>query len=121
MKKISLVLLVILPLLSFGQKQANNPVVFCFGKNKVYQSEVERGYLRNKDIATDKPTEADVDDYLVLYQNFKLKVQDAKDRKMDTLPEYIKELAQYRRQLAKKYLNDSAVTEDLVKEGLQPF
>jgi peptidyl-prolyl cis-trans isomerase SurA len=117
MKKISLVLLVILPLLSFGQKQANNPVVFCFGKNKVYQSEVERGYLRNKDIATDKPTEADVDDYLVLYQNFKLKVQDAKDRKMDTLPEYIKELAQYRRQLAKKYLNDSAVTEDLVKEG----
>lgn len=117
MKKLSLALLIIIPLLSVGQKKSTDPTVFCFGKNEVYQSEVERGYLRNKDIANDKPTAADVDDYLVLYQNFKLKVQDAKDRKMDTLPEYIKELAQYRRQLAKKYLNDSAVTEDLVKEG----
>jgi len=116
-KRISLALLIILPLISFGQKKSDDPSIFCYGKNKVYQSEVERGYLRNKDIKNDKPTAADVDDYLTLYQNFKLKVQDAKDHQMDTLPEYIKELAQYRSQLAKKYLNDSAVTEDLVREG----
>lgn len=116
-KKISLLILFILPVIASAQTQKNDPIIFCYGKNKVFQSEVERGYLRNKDLVNDKPTAQDIDDYLVLYQNFKLKVQDAKDRKMDTMPEYIKELAQYRMQLAKKYLNDSAVTEDLVKEG----
>ena len=116
-KKLSLLFLFILPLFSFAQSSKDDPIIFCFGKNKVYQSEVERGYLRNKDLVNDKPTAQDVDEYLTLYQNFKLKVQDAKDRKMDTMPEYIKELAQYRMQLAKKYLNDSAITEELVKEG----
>ncbi len=101
----------------YSQKKTDDPVIFCFGKNKVTQSELERGYLRNKDLAKNKPTDAEIEDYLKLYQNFKLKVQDAKDRKMDTLPEYIKELADYRRQLAKKYLSDSAVTEELVREA----
>lgn len=100
-----------------SQDKKDDPVIFCYGKNKVYQSELERGYLRNKDLSKNKPTVADIEEYLKLYQNFKLKVQDAKDRKMDTLPEYIKELADYRRQLSKKYLSDSAMTEELTREA----
>ena len=119
MKNTIIVLLIaLLPLCSSAQKK-DNPLIFCYGKNKVYQNELERGYLRNKDLVNDKPTSEDVDDYLTLYQNFKLKVQDAYDRQLDTLPSYQKELAQYRAQLAKKYLNDSSVTEELVREGYQ--
>lgn len=115
---LKLLLICCIPLSSVAQDK-NDPVIFCFGKNKVYQNELERGYLRNKDLVNDKPTSADVDDYLTLYQNFKLKVQDAYDRQMDTMPSYQKELAQYRAQLAKKYLNDSSVTEELVREGYE--
>ncbi len=95
----------------------NSPTIFCFGKNKVNQAELERGYLRNKDVAKNKPTVQDIEEYMKLYQNFKLKVQDAKDKKMDTLPEYVRELADYRRQLSRKYLSDSAVTEELIREA----
>ena len=119
MKNTIIVLLTaLLPLCSSAQEK-DNPLIFCYGKNKVYQNELERGYLRNKDLVNDKPTSEDVDDYLTLYQNFKLKVQDAYDRQLDTMPSYQKELAQYRAQLAKKYLNDSSVTEELVREGYQ--
>jgi peptidyl-prolyl cis-trans isomerase SurA len=119
MKKFLIILLICyIPFSSIAQDK-NNPLIFCYGKNKVYQNELERGYLRNKDLVNDKPTSKDVDDYLTLYQNFKLKVQDAYDRQMDTMPAYKKELAQYRAQLAKKYLNDSSVTEELVREGYE--
>jgi len=117
LKSVLLSIFCLQALFILGQEKGEDPVIFCYGKNKVYQSELERGYLRNKDLAKNKPTVADIDEYLKLYQNFKLKVQDAKDRKMDTLPEYIKELADYRRQLSKKYLSDSAMTEELTREA----
>jgi peptidyl-prolyl cis-trans isomerase SurA len=58
-------------------------------------------------------------EYLDLYVNFKLKVQKAKELKLDTLSELKEELAGYRRQLADSYMIDREVTEKLVKEAYE--
>ena len=46
-----------------------------------------------------------------LYVKFKLKVQRAKEMKLDTIPVLQQELAGYRKQLANSYLVDKEVTE----------
>jgi len=110
-------------LMLFGMQavQAQNPtdILFTYGPNSVTVEEFERGFLKNKDLSNQKPDATEVDDYLRLYQRFKLKVQDAYDLKMDTVPQFIQELNGYRRQLAKPYLSDREVTDQLMKEGYE--
>lgn len=62
---------------------------------------------------------ASIDEYLELYTNFKLKVKEAESRGYDTLPNINKELATYRKQLAKTYLTDKQITEKLMKEAYE--
>lgn len=59
----------------------------------------------------------DLREYLKLYINFKLKVQEAKDAGMHTQQAFLHELEGYKEQLAKPYLTESTVTEQLVKEA----
>lgn len=110
-----------LVLLGMQAVQAQNPTdtLFTFGPHVVSVEEFERGFLKNKDLSNQKPDAAEVDDYLRLYQRFKLKVQDAYDLKLDTIPQFIQELNGYRRQLAKPYLSDREVTDQLMKEGYE--
>jgi peptidyl-prolyl cis-trans isomerase SurA len=60
-----------------------------------------------------------LDEYLKLYVNFKLKVQKARDMKLDTIPTLQRELEGYRKQLADSYLIDKEVTENLVREAYE--
>ncbi|WP_299151347.1 peptidylprolyl isomerase [uncultured Dokdonia sp.] len=55
--------------------------------------------------------------YLDLFIDYKLKVQEAYKQGLDKKQAYQKEIASYRSQLAKNYLNDVQVTDDLVKEA----
>ena len=56
-------------------------------------------------------------EYLDLFVNYKLKVNEAVDRGMDTVSSFKKELAYYRNELAKPYLTDKKALDDLVKEA----
>ena len=60
-----------------------------------------------------------VRDYLTLYTNFKLKVKAAEDAHLDQKESFKKELAQYQQQLAKPYLVENRVTEQLLQEAYQ--
>jgi peptidyl-prolyl cis-trans isomerase SurA len=100
-----------------SQKAPKDDVLFTYGKNKVMVYEFERGFLKNNDITKKKPDPVEVDEYLELYKKFKLKVQEAFLLGMDTVPAFISELGGYRRQLAKPFMTDSDVTEQLVKEA----
>ncbi|PCJ63855.1 MAG: peptidylprolyl isomerase [Bacteroidetes bacterium] len=90
--------------------------IFSFGDEMVYNDEFMRVFNKNK---RDKvaPTQAEIEEYLDLYIKFKLKVAEAYDRKMDTVPSFKAELAGYRVQLAQPYLTDKSVTDMLVKEA----
>jgi len=62
-------------------------------------------------------SKASLEEYLDLYTKFKLKVQRARDLKLDTIPALRQELEGYRQQLADSYLLDKAVTDKLIKEA----
>lgn len=102
----------------YAGKQPKDTTLFTYGNKKVTTAEFYRGFTKNKhkDSVT-KPKE--VDEYLELYKKFKLKVQDAYDMGIDTTDEYKSELATYRSQIAKQFLMDTAVNEQLVQEAYQ--
>jgi peptidyl-prolyl cis-trans isomerase SurA len=96
----------------------NNPWVFTYGSDTVYQMEFERLLSKNKK-DKERPSEADVREYLELYENFKMKVTEAELMKLDTNVSFKTELAGYRKQLANPYLTDKKVTEALIKEAYE--
>jgi len=68
----------------------------------------------NTDNAIDKKS---IDEYLDLYINFRLKVNEAKELKKDTFAAFKKELQGYRDQLAKPYLVDEDINDQLMEEA----
>lgn len=62
-------------------------------------------------------TQEALDEYVELFINFKLKVAEAERLQMDTASKFVKELRGYRKQLARPYLVDNQMTEDLLQEA----
>ncbi len=60
-----------------------------------------------------------VEEYLEMYIDYRLKVMEAKLRGMDTTHAFISELDKYRDQLAERYLVDSEVTGQLLREAYE--
>ena len=88
--------------------------LFTYGKHKVDTAEFLRAFYKNN---TGNITEQAIADYLNLFIAFKLKVQAAKDRKMDTLPGQKNDLLNFRRQIERDYLNDDSIIHILVQEA----
>ncbi len=95
--------------------QEKDPVLLTVGGKDVKLSEFNAIFNKNK--TDEKVTPESVKEYLDLYVKFKLKVREAEALGYDTLPKFQKELAGYRKQLAKPYLTDKKVTEVLIKEA----
>ena len=81
----------------------------------VNKTEFEQIYWKNKKEKI--ATKEDLDEYIQLFINFKLKVKEAESLGMDTVPSFVKELSGYRKQLANPYLLDNEAGEKLVKEA----
>jgi len=97
------------------KQTGDDPVLFTVNGVPVTVSEFTYIYTKtNGPRATF--SRASLEEYLDLYQRFKLKVQKARDMKLDTIPSLKEELEGYRRQLADSYLIDKEVTERLVEE-----
>ncbi len=103
-------------LVVFAQKN-DSPILMEIGDKKITLEEFEAIYNKNSD--NKKNTKEEVEDYLDLYIKFKLKVVEAEDLGMDTLPAFIQELEGYRKQLAQPYLSDREVTEKLIEEAYE--
>lgn len=91
--------------------------VFSVAGNNVSVEEFERQFLKSLPRTSDSISAKDLDEYLKMYIDFKLKYQDAKDAGLDSSASYQSELAGYRRDLARNYLFDKEVTESLIKEA----
>jgi peptidyl-prolyl cis-trans isomerase SurA len=99
-----------------GHSQAKQDAVLMTINNKpVYVSEFTRILNKNKNTLTgQKPS---LKESLDMFINFKLKVMEAEAQGMDTTAAFKKELANNREQLAKPYLMDQEVTDELIKEA----
>lgn len=95
---------------------SNDDVLFSVGDEPILAQEFIRVYNKNLEIVQDE-SQKDIDAYLNLFVNYKLKLQEAKSLGLDKKPSYLKELKGYQKQLSKKYLTESNVTEALIKEA----
>ena len=99
---------------AFGQK--DDPVLFSVEGKPVHVSEFD--YIYNKNNGDNANySRASLIEYLDLYIKFKLKVQKARDMRLDTIQALIEELAGYRQQLSNSYLIDKEVTNRLLQEA----
>ncbi|MBH76090.1 MAG: hypothetical protein CMP68_02895 [Flavobacteriales bacterium] len=102
-------------LFSFLNSQENYLVKI--GNNEIFTPEFLNIYNKNRTDNDSLINSNEIDEYLDLFINFKLKVIEAESLGMDTLPSFKKELAGYRNQLSKSYLNDTKVTKGLLQEA----
>lgn len=98
--------------------QDEDPILFTVNERPVYHSEFDYIYKKNNRDKADYSKES-LQEYLDLYIKFKLKVEKAKELRLDTLKALQTELAGYRKQLASAYLVDREVTEALIDEAYQ--
>ena len=89
--------------------------ILSINGNKVYRSEFEQIYWKNK--KEKLATKEDLDEYIDLFINFKLKVLAAEKLGLDTMEKFVNELNGYKIQLEKPYLIDTAINEALNKEA----
>src|SRR5690606_6701437 len=98
--------------------QLENQELFSVDSTPVYVSEFIRVYKKNLDLVKDE-SQKDVDAYLELFINYKLKLKEAYRLGYDDKPSYKQELNNYRNQLARNFLTDTEVTEELVMEAYE--
>lgn len=100
-------------LFSFAQDKEK---LFTIDSHSYYTDEFLRVYNKNLDLVKDD-SQKDLDKYLELFLGYKLKVEKAYKLGLQNDQKYISELASYRSQLAKNYLNDTKVTNALIEEA----
>lgn len=91
--------------------------LFSYGKEPVSKEEFLRVYQKNNVNKSTDYSEKALRDYLDLYALFRMKVAEAEQLQLDTLPNIQRELDGYRRQLARNYLSDKQVAGQLLREA----
>lgn len=93
------------------------PIVLEVNGEAVTLSDFEAIFMKNNRDSV--ITREALDEYLELFINFKLKVTEAEALGMDTSETFQRELDGYRAQLARPYLTDGALLEDLVYQAFE--
>lgn len=109
--------LVLITFIQNGFSQEKN-ALFTIDNASYYSDEFIRVYNKNLDLVKDD-SQKDLDKYLELFVGYKLKVQKAYKLGLHYNVKYQNELMSYRGQLAKNYMNDSKVTNELVEEAYE--
>src|SRR5690606_34823358 len=99
-----------------GKRQRSRDILFEVNNRKVTSEEFIYLYRKNHQ-STSGYTAADINEYLDLFVNFKLKVEEARSRGMDTTAAFLSEYRGYRNELLKPYLPDSRIMDSLVTQA----
>ena len=120
MKKIFTAALLLLATAATAQN-ANDPIIMTVNGKPVPRSEFEYSY--NKNNAEGVIDKKNVEEYLDLFINYKLKVEAAKDAHLDTLASFKEEFASYRdQQIRPAFVEDADVeaeAQNIYKETQQ--
>lgn len=98
--------------------QNKKDVLLTIDGAPVYANEFKRVYEKNLDLVQDE-SQKDVDGYLQLFIDYKLKIAEAKAQGLDKGETYKAELSKYRDQLSRNYLFEDKFTEDLAREAYE--
>lgn len=119
MKWSILVIMTMIVNLVFCQSSEDDRVVMTINDQNVTVDDFLQVYLKNN--TNPKFDKESLDDYMDLFQDFKLKVAEARALGYDTVPRIKNELEGYRKQLARPYLVDSSKIKELVKEAYDRY
>lgn len=116
MKKIAFIIFFSLLFTGSNFAQDQSKVLLTIDGHEITKEEFLRIYNKNnQNLVSGEQT--NLQDYLDLFINFKLKVLEAERLRIDTLPSVKNEIQKYREELAKPYLVDESVLDTLVKEA----
>ena len=90
--------------------------LFTYGTNKVDKAEFWRAFTKNNSGAAN---EKSIEEYLELFVRFKLKVQAAKEAKLDTLPTIQNDIAAFRAQMVEQFMRNQTAVEELAEEAIE--
>ena len=97
---------------------ASTQTLFTYGKYEVDAKEFLRAYNKNNNQPAINRAKA-ISDYLDLFIKSRLKIQEAYERRYDTLPQIKAEVENLRNQIAENYMTDPDMASRLVKEVFQ--
>ncbi|BAO54142.1 peptidylprolyl isomerase [Nonlabens marinus] len=97
-------------------QQLEDKILLTIDGNEYDAGTFMRVYLKNLDIVQD-PAQKDMDSYLQLYIDYRLKLLQAQEMGLQNGESYKQELKSYRNSLAESYLTDNEVTDALVQEA----
>ena len=112
MKKYFILFMVLIHVSVYSQKKT----IVTINNEKILVEDFKKVYEKNLG-AIDNEESKSIIYNLNLFINYKLKVYQAYDLKLDTLPSYKKEIETYRNQLSAPYLQDKNFTEKLIREA----
>ncbi|MBP1663219.1 MAG: PpiC-type peptidyl-prolyl cis-trans isomerase [Bacteroidetes bacterium] len=95
--------------------QPSDPTLMKINGKEIPISEFE--YIYNKNNSNNVLDKKSLEEYVDLFVNFKLKVEEAIAQGLDTTQSFRSELALYRNQLAEQYLTDSSMSSSLLKNA----
>ena len=97
---------------------SENDILLTISGEPISANEFMRVYNKNLNLVQDD-SQKEVDSYLELFVNYKLKLTEAKALRYDKDPVYLNEFKSYKNQLTQTYLTDKNVTDDLVCEAYE--
>ena len=101
-----------------AQSKSDKQVLMTIGDQNITVKDFCDVYYKNN-LKSDVIEKKSVDDYLDLFTTFRMKVMEAERLQLDTSAKFKKELAGYRKQLAKPFMSSDDITEELVQEAYQ--
>ena len=101
-----------------AQSKLDKQVLMTIGDQDITVKEFTDVYYKNN-LKSDVIEKKSVDEYLDLFTTFRMKVMEAERLQLDTSAKFKKELAGYRKQLAKPFMSSDDITDDLVQEAYQ--
>lgn len=116
MKRIATCFLTIL-LFTTAFAQNDNATLITIGNEKISKADFIKAYQKNNLLSNS--TEKDLREYLEMFINYRLKVQEATNLKLDTAASFKTELGSYKSQSAQQYLIDTEVSDQLLEEAYQ--
>ncbi|MCA1756461.1 MAG: peptidylprolyl isomerase [Bacteroidales bacterium] len=112
-----LILLSTLPNSTLSGQTSGQEVIMTVNGEGVTAEQFLWSFEKNRSMDPD----TGIEEYLDLYTDFRLKVAAAKDAGIDKREEFKKELEGYRKQLARNYLTDTSVRDNLLKKAYDRF
>lgn len=110
---------IILASISTAVAQEDLRTLFTIDGEPITVSEFEYVYNKNNINNQSDYSKESLEEYLELYENFRLKVREAETLGFDTVSSIQQELEGYRKQLANSYLTDKEIMDDLLAEAYE--